>query len=89
MKPLFRQRERRKEVKLVGSQLIKPGLTLFECNLSSGKISPAKYYKHEAQLLGLKTIEVRKSVLVKDNCIYIQALNNKNAHKKFNKIKVQ
>jgi len=63
------------------------GHTLYEINLETGETTKAEYVQVDMELTkvgvspNLQT--VHKKVITKPNCIYISALNIKNAAKKF------
>ena len=84
------EQQQKKELKLIGSLLRRPGQTLFEINLTTGEINPATYKAETLELKGIRekvnvNLNTRLKVEVKENCYYIQALNKKNAIRKFNK----
>lgn len=82
-----RKKEQQKEQKKLGT--IKPhrGHTLFEVNKTTGEITEAEFVKtdisfHDAAN-GIKP--KNHKVIVKENCLYVPALNKKNVIKKLKK----
>jgi hypothetical protein len=75
---------------LLGSLRPQKGHKLFECNLLTGIVNEAKYHKRKdtIQYNRIEYIETKK-LIVQSDCIYIPALNLKNAIKKFSKEKNQ
>lgn len=76
--------QNKKEVKLLGSQTKVKGHTLFEYNTKTREIKEATF---KSQIVDFKSVTTespddRKTVIVKEGCVYIQALNKKNAIKK-------
>lgn len=61
------------------------GHILYEFNLIKKEITVAEFDKQDVEMLKLKKewTGVTKKVIVKPDCIYISALNKKNAIKKF------
>lgn len=78
------QKEIKKELKFLGSQVIKPGHTLFQVNTKTFDISPAVYESVNA-VFG-KQAKVKRTLIVNENCIYIGALNAENVARKILKI---
>lgn len=70
-----------KELKLLRRDLLKTGMTLWECNLVTQTIVSAVYEEVVASLEG----KVHRKLIRDEKCVYIQALNKKNAKKKFEK----
>jgi hypothetical protein len=75
-----RQKEQRSEITHLGSIRPKKGHTLFEINLKTKEIVPATFEEKEYRLDGKNSN--RRTVVVKDDCTYISALNEKNAIRK-------
>ncbi len=80
------QREIKKEIKLIGSHLRKPGHILWKFNTKETKLSRAEFHKQDVVLdftkaNPAKAIAKSSKVMVEENCIYFQALNEKNAIK--------
>lgn len=75
----------------LGKIIVKRGHTLFEIDTISGEISEAQYHIQSANYELLKGIAQSKigSLIVKKGCVYIPALNKKNALKKYNQSPVQ
>ena len=76
------QQKQQKELKLVGQ--IKPhrGHTVFELNLVTNIITPAEFTQQDVTF-GQAQLP-NKRIIVKQDCIYLAALNETNARKKFN-----
>lgn len=77
------QQQKRKGLTLIGSQLYKKGLTLYEINLSTKAIKIAEYsenYWNPIEKKGTRKLNVNA------NCVYRQFLNMKNAQKFASKI---
>lgn len=70
--------QNKKEARLLGCQVLRPGLTLFEVNTKTGDIQPVTYKEVIARFDG----GIKRKVEVKSDCVYIQALNVKNVLKK-------
>lgn len=75
------QREMKKEVKLHGTVRPHKGHKLFELNLKTKEVKEAEFEQLDYDVKQ-KTSGKRKKVLMKESCIYISALNEKNALKK-------
>jgi hypothetical protein len=70
---------------LLGSLRPQKGHKLFECNISTGVVKEAEYDKPKdiiGYINSIKFVE-NKKLIVHPDCIYIPALNLKNAKKKF------
>jgi len=78
------QKEQPKETKIVGRMKKIKGLTLYQLDTKSGVISKAKVvsdtadFKNPNRKIGKAKFE--------ENCLYLQALNIKNAKRKFEKL---
>ena len=72
----------KKEIKLIGQQLKKPGHTLFEYDKILKVIKVALFKKQDFILSSSRNLTVSHKVDYKENCIYVQALNKKNAIKR-------
>jgi hypothetical protein len=90
---IIAQAEVKKEIKLIGSQRVIPGLTLWQFNLISGVLTKA-LFKSEDLVLDFtkhnpaKDLAKRKKVIIEENCVYFQALNTKNALKVLRRKKI-
>lgn len=75
----------KKEHKFMGSMKPQPGHTLFEINLITGVIVKAIFERKDISFEEAKTKNyvAKSKVVMKENCVYISALNEKNAMKKF------
>ena len=71
-----------KELKYPGSILHRPGHTLFEINLNTGVIKEAVIESKVSVGLDGKPV-FQSKVQVNAACYYLEALNRKNAKKKF------
>ena len=79
------QKEKKYELEKLATINPHRGHTLFCFDLINKTITVAEFYKQDVELLKLKKewTGVTKKVIVKPDCIYISALNQKNAEKKF------
>jgi hypothetical protein len=69
---------------LLGSLRPQKGHKLFECNLSTGVVKEAEYEaKRDTINYNQVSFVETKKLIVHPDCIYIPALNLKNAKKKF------
>ena len=72
------------EHKYIGSIKYRPSLTLWQFNTETGELKPAKVTVKE-QLVWMSKGDCTKkirSVIYEDKCVYMWALNRKNAEKK-------
>lgn len=80
------KKEQKKEDKKVTT--IKPhrGHTLFEWNIADNKLVKATFEKTDVDYLAVinKYNVARRKVIMKAGCIYVSALNKKNAMRKLN-----
>lgn len=80
------EQQQKKEIKCIGSQRAVKGLTLYEFNKTTKKIRRAEFKKEDLVLNSLSDkVTLSKKVVVKENCVYVQALNKSNAMRKINK----
>lgn len=70
-----------KQKQLLGSVRLKRGHKLFEVNINTQEITEAQYDTQEYAEGTDRNISKRKSLTVKENCIYVGALNKKNVIK--------
>lgn len=56
---------------------------LFELDLAKGTIDKAEFEQDKVIRFGSEVSKFKKKVLMKENCIYISAMNEINAVKKF------
>ena len=77
----------KKETKLLGT--IKPhrGHKCFEINTLTGEVTDAAYTEESITIMTSSKYTPKRKINVKENCIYITALNKKNAIKRFNTLK--
>lgn len=76
---------KKKEYHLIHSQRRQKGHTLFSFNTVTKKIEVVKY-KRDIQLNFDGTVSHENKVTIDKNCIYVQALNEKNCIKKLRKM---
>ena len=76
------QREMKQKAKLHGSIRPQKGHTLFELNLKTKEIKPATFEELDF-VVNQITNGKKKKVIMQTDCIYISALNEKNALRKF------
>lgn len=72
------------EYKYIGSIKYRPGSTLWQFNTETGELKPVKVIVKE-QLVWISKgdcIKKKCSVIYEDKCVYMWALNRKNAEKK-------
>ncbi len=74
----------KKELKHIGSLKPHKGHTCWELDLKTGNVIPAVF--DTAAVAYESPTEIRKKLIVKENCIYATALNKKNAFKQFKKM---
>ena len=81
---IVKQAAVKKEARLIGSQLKVPGHTLFEYNTLTKTLEKATFKKQDLVLkyLDISTLHINSRVEFKSDCIYVQALNKKNALKR-------
>jgi len=83
-----RQVEQKKGLKLIKKFKPQKGHTLFEVNKVTGQVVKADFEIdntlsfEKAKGAGLKDVVPPKKVIMRENCIYISALNIKNCFKK-------
>ena len=77
------QAEIKKNIKFIGGFKKIKGLKLFEFNAKNFTLEEAKY-KESAVKIGEGEV-IHHKVIYKEDCVYIQALNKKNAYKKIAK----
>lgn len=63
----------------LGQFKLLPGHTAWEGNLVTGEVKPASYEEVNIEYKG----GIRNKIITKPDCIYVSALNEKNAHKQF------
>ena len=76
----------KKELKLLGTLKPQKGHKCFEINLSTNDVTEATFYDSEITILSSSMYSPKRKIKIKENCIYITALNKENAIKKFNKM---
>jgi hypothetical protein len=80
------QAEKKKEVKFLGSQRKIKGLILWEFDLETKILQPARYKSQRVVLSKQKGMsKTRLEVDIKQKGLYIQALNRENAVRKLKK----
>lgn len=84
------RKKQRVEYKFIGSIQHRIGHTLFAINRVTGSVHPAKYVKKDvlqwAEAIQLVKGIIKRDVLVEKDCVYIEALNETNAIKKYRKM---
>lgn len=82
------KQQQKKEYRLVSSVKHKRGLTLFSINTVTGEIKPAEYQVEttitleQALLISKGHGNTTRKVVIEKDCIYVEALNEKNLRKK-------
>lgn len=71
-----------KQQKFVGSFKYYKGMKVWEMDMVKVEIKPAEYNQSTVGLDG----EIKHTIIQKDNCVYVSALNKKNAERKFKKM---
>lgn len=80
-------KEQEKQYKFVGSLILKSKHSIFEYNEQTGKIIISEIKCDVA--LGIdKKVHKKASVVFKKDCIYVAALNSKNAIRKLEKLSI-
>ena len=84
-----RQKENHeKKRKLVGSMRPNRGHTLYQYNTKTGELIPATFEQQDADFIKAQkgnSLGKRKVVIAQEGCIYVSALNIKNAVKRLSK----
>jgi hypothetical protein len=76
-----------KENKLLNTLYPQQGHKCFEINLLTNECNEATFLESVVNITSISGEHyVNKKILVKENCVYITALNQKNAIKKYEKI---
>lgn len=87
---IVEEQQQKKEIKLIGQQRKIPGLILWEYNENTGLVDRAKFNKTNVFISSLsqsvESITHTHKVVVNENCVYIQALNLKNAIKQLKRL---
>lgn len=82
------KQQQKKEYKLIASAKHRKGMTLFSVNTVTGEIKPAEYQIEDtlpweqALLISKGHGNTTRKVVIEKDCIYVEALNVKNLHKK-------
>lgn len=76
--------EHKKQSVILGSVIKVPGHTMFEYNSADGTLEPAQFTEVmvETQFKKQHQQITRHKLVIKEGCVYVQALNRKNAVKK-------
>jgi len=85
---IVNQAEKKYELKKLGTITPQRGHTLFQINTQTGEITIAEFDKVDAVLPTRKNnadAGTVKKVTIKTGCVYVSALNKRNAIKKYNK----
>jgi hypothetical protein len=72
----------KKELKLIGTLRPQKGHKCFEINTITNEISEATFFEDYVSMFS-SSYERKKKLKVKEDCVYITALNQKNALKKY------
>ena len=84
------KKKQRLEYKLIGSMSHRAGHILFSINTITGEIKQAEYQKEpiitweQAKMIN-EGVGIPRKVIIEPNCVYIEALNEENALKKYNR----
>jgi hypothetical protein len=77
----------KKELKLLGTLKPHPGHTCFQLDIKTGEITIAKFAQTSIDYTQSdKNSPVRRKLITQDGCLYVTALNIKNAKKRFEKM---
>lgn len=79
------EKQVKKEEKFLGSMKLSPGHKCWELDLNTLHIKEAEYKKIAINFAAAQKGEISRmrKLLTKESCIYVTALNMKNARKKF------
>jgi hypothetical protein len=89
-------REARKELQLIDSSRLVPGLNVFELNLNTFGVRQIKPESKDVEVIDKKNMltgqsmkgfgtKMRVKYTINENCLYVQAINLKKASEKFEK----
>lgn len=78
-------KEARKDLKHIASMMPHKGQFIFKYDMKERKVSVIQDSDHKKQSVGLNE-KVNKKLILDKNCLYVVALNKKNAAKKFQKL---
>jgi hypothetical protein len=79
------QAEAQKKSNYLGSIRQQNGHKCFEINTKTGEVNEANYEQIKAKYTTAKSIGIVRKIIVKEDCLYITALNKKNAIRKLMK----
>lgn len=79
------QAEAQKKSNYLGSIRPHRGHKCFELNIKTGDVNEASYEQIKAKYTTAKSIGIVRKIIVKEDCLYISALNKKNAIRKLMK----
>ena len=79
------QVEQQREYKRIGQVVLKRGLSIFYCDMETGEVEKLAIVKKVSIGIDKKAVHQNKAQY-NENYIYVQALNKKNAIKKFKKM---
>lgn len=79
------KKQQEKQYKLIGRMRPQPGQKVFEINCTTGECKEAKFVTSAVNFVSAANGDnsPRKKIITNENCMYIVALNKKNALKKF------
>lgn len=93
---IVKQKEVKKELKLVNRLRPQPGQIAYEINTDTADCSPAEFTTTDVNFPLQKDaatsklpVTVRKKIIIKDKTFYTIALNKKNAYRKYEKVLIQ
>lgn len=77
---IVNQEQENYQLNNLGSLLLKNGMKIFEINIKEKTIEDAQYDDEVYKVFEKTT---NRKIIVKENCVYITAINKKNAVRKF------
>jgi hypothetical protein len=88
---IVKQAEVKKQQQFIGKVRLAKGLTLYQMNCKTGNISKVQYDDAVVKIENVKANKTKRVLKVKylPGHLYVQALNDKNAKRKFTKIALE
>lgn len=89
---IVEEEQQKKEAKLIGRQRRVPGLILWEYNNLTQEVCKAEFVKQDIAIASIPLknaaidATISNRVNIKEQCVYVQALNYKNAVKRLAKL---
>ena len=83
---IVKQTKQEKKQVLIGTIRPHQNHLLYELNTKTGVVELAKFKVDDIVFSDTKDVERKKKVIVNESCLYVTALNIKNAKKKFIKM---